>query len=281
MYSKNTITAQVMHEVGPKKTAALAHKMGILSPLDPVPALALGTSPVTPLEMVSAYGTIANGGEYVKPIFITRITDRSGKVLAEFETHKERALSPKASEDLIDMMRGVVNQGTGTAVRSRFGIQADIAGKTGTTQNNTDGWFVLMHPRLVAGSWVGFNDSRVTMRSSYWGQGAHNALLVVGDFFQQSLNGRLIEAGARFPRPDSMFGPLRDRVDEWFGSSKPDFIPPPLSPEQEQELETPPSDLERMIEQARQEQRMFDRDRRGGPPGNGSGSESDSFTRGL
>ncbi len=281
MFSKNTITAQVMQAVGPKKTAALARKMGVLSPLDPVPALALGTSPVTPMEMVSAYATIANGGEYVKPIFISRITDKSGRVLAEFETSKERALSAKSSEYLIDMLRGVVNQGTGTAVRSRFGIQADVAGKTGTTQNNTDGWFVLMHPRLVAGSWVGFNDSRVTMRSSYWGQGAHNALLVVGDFFQQALNGRMIETGARFPRSDGVFGPLRDRVDEWFGSSRPDFIPPPLSPEQEEELETAQSEIERMIDQARQEQNGVERDRGRGPPGGGRRSETDSFTRGF
>ena len=82
------------------------------------------------------------------------------------------------------MLRGAVDQGTGQAVRTQFGVRADVAGKTGTTQENTDGWFILMHPRLVAGAWVGFNDSRITMRSDYWGQGAHNALLLVGDFFQ-------------------------------------------------------------------------------------------------
>jgi penicillin-binding protein 1A len=98
-------------------------------------------------------------------------------------------------------MRGVVNRGTGTAVKTRFGIVADIAGKTGTTQNNTDGWFILMHPNLVAGSWVGFNDSRVTMRSNYWGQGGHNAILVVGDFFRAALKIASIDVKAQFPRP--------------------------------------------------------------------------------
>jgi penicillin-binding protein 1A len=98
-------------------------------------------------------------------------------------------------------MRGVVNQGTGQSVKSRFGLVADIAGKTGTTQNNTDGWFILMHPNLVAGSWVGFNDTRVTMRSSYWGQGAHNALLIVGDFFQAALKSKQIDVKAEFPHP--------------------------------------------------------------------------------
>jgi penicillin-binding protein 1A len=85
-------------------------------------------------------------------------------------------------------------------VRAQFGLRADVAGKTGTTQKNTDGWFILMHPRLVAGSWVGFNDSRVTMRSNYWCEGAHNALLVVGDFFQQTLASRSIDSNAEFPR---------------------------------------------------------------------------------
>jgi penicillin-binding protein 1A len=100
---------------------------------------------------------------------------------------------------LIDMMRGVINRGTGTAVRYRFGISGDVAGKTGTTQNNADGWFIMMHPQLVAGAWVGFNDNRVTMRSSYWGQGGHNAILVVGDFFKAALDSGKINTSATFP----------------------------------------------------------------------------------
>src|SRR3989304_300740 len=105
------------------------------------------------------------------------------------------------------------------AIRSRWGIQADVAGKTGTTQDNSDGWFILMHPQLVAGAWVGFNDNRVTMRSNYWGQGGHNAVLLVGDFFQAALDMRLIDSSARFPyaRPgDSILEPYLDAVKEWF-----------------------------------------------------------------
>ena len=112
-------------------------------------------------------------------------------------------------------------------MRTQFGVRADVAGKTGTTQNNTDGWFILMHPRLVAGSWVGFNDSRVTMRSNYWGEGAHNALLVVGDFFQQTLASRLIDGGAQFPfaRPqDSIWEPFFDTAKEWFGGIFKDWL---------------------------------------------------------
>ncbi|TMH27161.1 MAG: penicillin-binding protein, partial [Betaproteobacteria bacterium] len=181
VYSKNSITAQVMQDVGVGRIVALAQAMGVdQSKLDPVPSLALGTSPVTLLEMVSGYATIAQLGEHRKPLFIKRISDRHGNVLAEFGAQMRPALSSDSAIELVDMMRGVVTQGTGTQVKTRFGLVADIAGKTGTTQNNTDGWFILMHPSLVAGAWVGFNDSRVTMRSDYWGQGGHNAILVVG-----------------------------------------------------------------------------------------------------
>jgi penicillin-binding protein 1A len=228
IYSKNTITAQVMQEVGARKTAELARSMGVnRSKLDEVPALALGTSPVTPLEMVSAYSTIAALGEYRQPIFITRITDKNGNVLARFENQSKRVLSPQTVENLVNMLRGAVDQGTGQAVRTGFGLRADVAGKTGTTQKNTDGWFILMHRRLVAGSWVGFNDARITMRSNYWGEGGHNALLLVGDFFQQTLAARLIDSGAEFPfeRPhDSIWEPYFDAAKEWFGGIFKDWL---------------------------------------------------------
>ena len=200
--SKNTITAQVMQEVGPARVAALAKAMGVdRSKLDPVPSLALGTSEVTLLEMVSGYATIAREGQYREPVFVKRILDRDGKVLAEFGSETRRALPADAATDLIDMMRGVVARGTGTQIKTRFGITADVAGKTGTTQNNTDGWFILMHPQLVAGAWVGFNDSRVTMRSNHWGQGGHNAILLVGDFFRETLQAGQLDAKLKFPPP--------------------------------------------------------------------------------
>ena len=199
VYSKNSITAQVMQDVGVSRVVSLAKAAGVdQSRLDPVPSLALGTSPVTLLEMVNAYATIAQEGQHHQPVFVKRIRDRHGKVIAEFGSQAQRAMSADSAVELIDMMRGVVSQGTGTMVKTRFGIVADIAGKTGTTQNNTDGWFILMHPQLVAGAWVGFNDSRVTMRSNYWGQGGHNAILLVGDFFRDSLKSGLIDPKARF-----------------------------------------------------------------------------------
>ncbi|MEO7152405.1 MAG: transglycosylase domain-containing protein [Burkholderiaceae bacterium] len=202
IYSKNTITAQVMQEVGPARVVALAKAMGVdHSKLDPVPALALGTSDVTLLEMVNGYATIAREGQVHEPVFIKRIVDRQGKTIAEFGGATRRAMSADAANDLVDMLRGVVARGTGTQIRTRFGITADVAGKTGTTQNNTDGWFILMHPQLVSGAWVGFNDARVTMRSDYWGQGGHNAILLVGDFVKAALAAQQIDAKAKFPLP--------------------------------------------------------------------------------
>ncbi|MDB5945762.1 MAG: glycosyl transferase, family 51, partial [Ramlibacter sp.] len=213
-YSKNTITAQVMDKVGPTRVAQLAQSMGIRqSRLELVPSLALGTSPVTLREMVSAYGTIANGGSYVEPVLVTRVEGRGGKVLEEFHPPpNERGMAHPQALTLVDVMRGVVDRGTGVAIRQRYGIQADVAGKTGTTQDNSDGWFILMHPQLVAGAWVGFNDNHVAMGES-WGQGARSALPMVGDFFQQSLRARWIDPQAEFaiPRPRPPPPPPRAR----------------------------------------------------------------------
>jgi penicillin-binding protein 1A len=201
-YSKNIITAQLMQKVGPANVAKLARAMGVRqSPLDEVPSLALGTSSVTLKEMVTAYGTIANGGNYIEPILVLRIEDRDGKLLEEFHpAAPEVALDKTPAQTLLDVMRGVIDRGTGAAIRSRWGIQGDVAGKTGTTQDNTDGWFILMHPQLVAGAWVGFNDSRLTMGDS-WGQGARSALPMVGDFMVGALRAKVIDAKAAFDAP--------------------------------------------------------------------------------
>jgi penicillin-binding protein 1A len=203
VYSRNTITAQVMRDVGLPDIVGFAREAGIRrSRLDPVPSLALGTSPVNLLEMAAAYATIARGGIYREPVIVKRISDRNGAVIAQFDAPPTRAMSERSANTLIDMMRGVISRGTGQLMKRRFATGADIAGKTGTTQNNTDGWFMLMHPQLVIGTWVGFNDARVTMRSSYWGQGGHNALLLAGDFFKAASATGLLDLGASFPKPE-------------------------------------------------------------------------------
>ncbi len=202
MYSKNTITAQVMQKVGPAHVANLARSMGVRqSKLDEVLSLALGTSPVTLKEMVTAYSTLANDGRYTEPLMVTRVEDRNGKVLEAFaDKVPEAVMSTLASQTLLDVMRGVIDQGTGTGIRSRYGIRADVAGKTGTTQDNTDGWFILMQPQVVAGAWVGFNDNRVTM-GSRWGPGAQSALPIVGEFYRLTIKAKVIDPNIRFVAP--------------------------------------------------------------------------------
>ena len=260
VFSKNTITAQVMQDVGVPSIVKLARDLGVRdSKLAAVPSLALGTSPVTLLEMVNAYATIAAQGEYRAPVFVKRILDREGKVVAEFgNVRGERAMSPESASMLIDMLRGVINRGTGTAIRYRFGITGDVAGKTGTTQNNADGWFIMMHPNLVAGAWVGFNDTRVSMRSSYWGQGGHNAILLVGDFFKSAVEAGKVSTAAVFPggRPPA---PVRqdeefEEVMEEGGDIHQEGMPPPadlpepgpedMMPEGEPSVEPEPSRIQ-------------------------------------
>jgi penicillin-binding protein 1A len=173
------------------------------SKLDLVPSLALGTSPVTLIEMVTAYGTLANGGSYFAPKLVLRVEDRNGQLLEQFVSVAERepAMPRAQALTLVNVMRGVIDEGTGSAIRYRYGIQADVAGKTGTTQDNTDGWFIMMNPQLVAGARVGFNDNSVTMGS--WGQGARSALPMVGEVFQQAFRNRWLDRQAEFdiPRP--------------------------------------------------------------------------------
>ena len=215
VYSKNTITAQLIAEVGPRHVARLAHAMGIESPLEAVPSLALGTSDVSLLEMTTAYATLAAGGRYHEPLPVTRIENARGDVVAVFSGSGRRALDRTTAQTVVHMMRGVIDRGTGRGIRSQFGIDADVAGKTGTTQNSADGWFLLMHPSLVVGAWVGFDSPRVTFRSNYWGQGAHNALFVVGDFFRQaeaSLPNEQFPTPRRYEEPGSIF----DRAERWF-----------------------------------------------------------------
>jgi penicillin-binding protein 1A len=255
VFSKNTITAQVMQDVGVAPIVKLAQDMGVrTSKLSAVPSIALGTSPVTLLEMVSAYSTIASQGEYRHPVFVRKITDRDGNMVADFGSQTpQRVLSQASAVTLIDMMRGVINRGTGTGIRSRFGIGADVAGKTGTTQNNADGWFILMHPNLVAGAWVGFNDNRVTMRSNYWGQGGHSAILLVGDFFKTALDSGKISPEAQFPnfhKPEPVVRHEEPEEDSEEGNDMqpeggpPADLPQPAEPKDEPEAPEPqPRDL--------------------------------------
>ena len=214
--SLNTITARIALEIGPRTIVQYAERMGIQSELDAVPSIALGTSNVTLLEMVAAYSTLANGGLRHEPQTITRVEDRFGNVLWEPRTTPREALSERTAYTVVDMMRGVIDFGTGQRIRlpynendpypMTFGLQEyDLAGKTGTTQDGADGWFMMMHPHLVTGSWVGFNDQRITFRTNAWGQGGRSALFLVGDYTRRIANigedqeSRLLSKDATFP----------------------------------------------------------------------------------
>lgn len=206
-YSSNRMATQLIREIGPSEVAWLARRLGIRSELRPVPSLALGTSEVTLLELASAYGTLAAHGMHHRPHLITRIKDRHGNILYENEPAPRKALSRYTAYTLLDMMRDVVDRGTGAALRRQFGIEADIAGKTGTTQNNADGWFLAAHPELVAGAWIGFNDRRIHFRTEHWGRGSSNALRVVGAFLRRAFASDLLHTQARFQPPPGYRAP--------------------------------------------------------------------------
>ncbi len=179
--SYNIVAVRLLERVGVEKTMRLVKKLGVRSPMDPVLAMALGTSEVTLLEMVSAYGTLANQGILVTPHAVTRVEDDEGNVLFEGRVQEREVLDPRVAYQLTSMLRGVVERGTGT--RARVPGYA-IAGKTGTTQEKADAWFLGYTPDLVVGCSVSF-DSRKSLGTQ--GDGGRAAAPVVGAFFQNWL----------------------------------------------------------------------------------------------
>lgn len=173
-----------------RKIKQMAMNFGIdLKGTQAYPSIALGTAKASLLEMVSAYTTFANQGVHVEPIAITRIEDKQGNIVKEYNAQsREEVISPETAYMMIDMMRGVIRggegyYGTGVRLRYKYNVQQDVAGKTGTTQNAADNWFVAMMPHLVMGAWVGGEDRRIRFPTwSRTGQGAHTALPIVGRF---------------------------------------------------------------------------------------------------
>lgn len=185
--SVNTVAVKLLERAGIEQTITLAQRLGITSPLPAVPSLALGVADVSLSEMVSAYASFANGGYTVRPYCITHIMAPSGAVLdAEVPPAvPERAMRAETARMMVHMLQRTVNEGTGAALRTRFGLTNDMGGKTGTTQANADGWFIAITPKLAVGAWVGADDRRVRFRTTALGQGAATALPLVGRFFTQ------------------------------------------------------------------------------------------------
>lgn len=185
--SVNYVSAFLMKRYSPLAVVNLVRRMGITSHIDPVPALALGTPDLSVKEMVGAFSTYANKGVFIEPMFISHIEDKNGNLIEVFRPRQEEAMSEETAYLMLQLMRGVVESGTGMRLRFRYGLEGPIAGKTGTTQNHSDGWFIGMKPNLAAGVWVGAEDRGIRFRSIALGQGANMALPIWGLFMQRAL----------------------------------------------------------------------------------------------
>ena len=183
--SNNWISAYLMNHYGPEAIITHVRRLGVESPIEAVPSICLGACDLKLIEMVGAMSTFANQGVHVKPVFITRIEDKNGNVIYRNTPEENEAMSELAAYKTVELMKGVVQSGTGTRLRTKFGFKNPIAGKTGTTQRNSDGWFMGITPDLTTGVWVGADDRNVHFRSTALGQGARTALPIWGTYMQK------------------------------------------------------------------------------------------------
>lgn len=219
--SVNTVTAQLIDQVGPKAVVSIVKNLGLAKEIPEVPSIALGTPDFNVYEMVGAYGTFVNQGVYVKPVMVTRIEDKNGAVLYEYVPKTKDVLSKDVSYAMINLMEGVTQGGSGTRLRHTYKKEATeykeiitgypyelknpIAGKTGTTQNQSDGWFMGMVPNLVTGVWVGGEDRATHFQTITYGQGASMALPIWGLYMKKNYaNEELDVSTGAFPEPEGM-----------------------------------------------------------------------------
>ncbi|MFC2505688.1 MAG: penicillin-binding transpeptidase domain-containing protein, partial [Capnocytophaga ochracea] len=220
--SVNSITVNLMDKVGPLPVINLVKKLGITSNMPQAPSIALGTADATVFQMVGAYGTFANEGVYVKPVLITRIEDKNGTVLFENTPETHDVVNAEVARAVVNLLEGVTRYGSGARLRTKgadsynavyknvmtgypYQFTNAIAGKTGTTQNNSDGWFVAMVPNLVTGVWVGGEDRAVHFRSMAYGQGATMALPIWGYYMKKCYaDADLAVSKAAFPAPQNV-----------------------------------------------------------------------------
>ena len=186
-HSSNNISAYLMKQFGPTAMAQMMKKMGIQSHIDEVPSLCVGPADLSLYEMVAAYNTYPSRGVYVSPVFVTRIEDKEGNVLGEFNSRKREAISEQTAYLMENLMQGVINNGTGARLRSTYQLKGEIAGKTGTTNDNSDGWFIGYTPSITAGVWVGGEDRQVHFQSLALGSGSNMALPIWGIWMKKCL----------------------------------------------------------------------------------------------
>nr|WP_297784528.1 transglycosylase domain-containing protein [uncultured Allomuricauda sp.] len=219
--SVNTITAQLIDRVGPSSVASIAKSMGVTKEIPEVPSIALGTPDVSVYEMVGAFGTYANQGVYVKPVMVTRIEDKNGTVLYEYTPVTKDVLSKDVAYAMVNLLEGVTLSGSGVRLRNDYNknnayykkvvtgypynFTNPIAGKTGTTQNQSDGWFMGMVPNLVTGVWVGGEDRSIHFNSLLYGQGAAMALPIWGLYMKKNYaNDELGVSKEAFEEPEDL-----------------------------------------------------------------------------
>lgn len=250
--SVNTITAKLMDKVGPRQVASLGRKMGITSEILPVPAIALGTPDISLYEMVGAYGTFVNEGIYVKPVMVTSIEDKLGTILYEVAPETRDVLNKETAYVTVNLLQGVTRSGSGARLRSTgfdkrrdrpefkeivtgypYQFENPIAGKTGTTQNHSDGWFMGMVPNLVSGVWVGAQERSAHFKTINYGQGASMALPIWALYMKKCYADKELNVSkADFIRPPN----LKIRVDCNLPSAVNDTIKKGQEPDELEDL---------------------------------------------
>lgn len=205
--SMNNISAELIRNIGPRPVVRLAERAG-LEDVPQVYSIALGTTEQTVYDMSEAYTAFANGGVATQPMFVTRIEDKNGNVIAEFSPGRVvEAMSPQTAWIMLQMMRGVITHGTGSRISWKYGLNNFIAGKTGTTDDNTDGWFVGLTPELIGVVWTGADDPAFHFNSTAKGQGANAALPIWANFFKEIYQNEEkygIARDANFAKPDNI-----------------------------------------------------------------------------
>ncbi|MFT3945706.1 MAG: transglycosylase domain-containing protein [Agriterribacter sp.] len=219
--SINTAAAKLMTEIGVNKTVEFAHEAGIKSKIPPYPSIALGAADLSLLEMVGAYSMYPAGGMHTEPIYISRIEDRNGNVLQTFTTTHKEVISEADAYIMTKMMQGVIDFGTGRSMRNAYGITSEIAGKTGTTNNNADGWFIGFTPQLLGGVWVGADDPLLRISNNSVGQGAQMAMPIWAYFFQEVYKDKTlgVDPKQRFVVPASI---KSEMIQDWSEPVSPD-----------------------------------------------------------
>ncbi len=191
-HSVNTVSAWIMKRFKPQMVADLMHQMGVRSNIEVFPSIFLGTSELTLEELVSAYGTFANNGISTTPYYVTKITDKYGNILAEFHSKEKEVLNEHVNFTMVKMLEDVIRRGTGARLSSAYyeygGIVAKMGGKTGTTQNHSDGFFIGFVPKLVAGAWTGGEERSIHFNNNKLGQGSNLALPIYGYFMKKVLS---------------------------------------------------------------------------------------------